>query len=462
MKQTVDQLSEKSRRQRKMLLLLPVIVGPLLCLAFLGLSGGKGGDKHSPASPENGLNMKLPEAKLEKKGKATNKMGVYKQADQDTARLVENRKQDPYYAAPVNLDTGRLLTSHVPMGGMLAGLERGKDPVDKQADSLLKKMDLLKGILNKQNIPSSGPNTVISPYRHLDISDDHSLDKSFSTPDGSFVKRPLPGEFPPISARADPDLEKLGVMIDKIVRIKDAEEGKTKDNVEGSQEGRLVAQLTGKQREELIRTLRVADSSDTGGEGKKLFAEREHIPGPGGEQDSEEEVPGPGFIGLDEDYGADSVLGSAIEAVIARDQTLVSGESVELRLAQEAFINGVRIPRGTQLSGKATLSGERLLVAVSSIRLGKATVQVALEVVDMDGMAGIQEKGSINRDVSKESADEAISRLGVTSLDPSFKDQAAAAGLQAAKTLLSRKVRLVRVSVTAGYSVLLRNTKVNH
>jgi hypothetical protein len=115
------------------------------------------------------------------------------------------------------------------------------------------------------------------------------------------------------------------------------------------------------------------------------------------------------------------------------------------------------------MTGKASLSGERLMVVVSSIRVGNGVVPASLEVIDMDGVARIRENGSINRDVSKESADEAIGSLGVTSLDPSLGGQAAAAGLQAAKTLLSRKVRLVRVSLPAGYRVLLRNTKsVNH
>jgi len=115
------------------------------------------------------------------------------------------------------------------------------------------------------------------------------------------------------------------------------------------------------------------------------------------------------------------------------------------------------------MTGKASLSGERLMIMVSSIRVGNGVVPVSLEVIDMDGVAGIREQGSINRDVSKESADEAIGSPGVTSLDPSLGGQAAAAGLQAAKTLLSRKVRLVRVSLPAGYRVLLRNTKsVNH
>jgi conjugative transposon TraM protein len=120
----------------------------------------------------------------------------------------------------------------------------------------------------------------------------------------------------------------------------------------------------------------------------------------------------------------------------------------------------VRIPRGTSMAGKATLSGERLLITVNSMRIGSRVIPVALEVVDMDGMTGIRVKGSINRDISKESADEAVGSMGVTSVDPGVAGQATAAGIQAAKSLLSRKIRLVRVGLPAGYRVLLRNTRI--
>jgi hypothetical protein len=49
--------------------------------------------------------------------------------------------------------------------------------------------------------------------------------------------------------------------------------------------------------------------------------------------------------------------------------------------------------------------------------------------------------------------------IGLASLDPSWQAQAAGAGIEAAKTLVSRKVKLVKVTVKAGYQVLLRDEK---
>jgi hypothetical protein len=49
--------------------------------------------------------------------------------------------------------------------------------------------------------------------------------------------------------------------------------------------------------------------------------------------------------------------------------------------------------------------------------------------------------------------------IGLTSLDPSWGAQAASAGIEAAKTLFSKKVKLIKVTVKAGYQVLLRDEK---
>jgi len=55
-----------------------------------------------------------------------------------------------------------------------------------------------------------------------------------------------------------------------------------------------------------------------------------------------------------------------------------------------------------------------------------------------------------------------ISGMGITTLDPSLGAQAAAAGIQTAKTLLSKKVKAVIVTVRAGHRVLLQSARTGH
>jgi hypothetical protein len=47
----------------------------------------------------------------------------------------------------------------------------------------------------------------------------------------------------------------------------------------------------------------------------------------------------------------------------------------------------------------------------------------------------------------------------MNSIDPSFKVQATTAGINAAKSLLTKKAKLVKVTVKAGYKVLLKENQ---
>ncbi|RYE47304.1 MAG: conjugative transposon protein TraM, partial [Sphingobacteriales bacterium] len=121
------------------------------------------------------------------------------------------------------------------------------------------------------------------------------------------------------------------------------------------------------------------------------------------------------------------------------------------------YINGNLIYKGSFVFGTAALENERLLISIPGIRHGNNLLPVSLAVYDMDGLAGVYIPGSISRDVAKQSADQSLQGIEMMSLDPSLKAQAATAGIQAAKGLLSKKIKLVKVTVKAGYRVLLKD-----
>ena len=121
------------------------------------------------------------------------------------------------------------------------------------------------------------------------------------------------------------------------------------------------------------------------------------------------------------------------------------------------FVSNQKILAGTFVFGIVGLNGERLQIEISSIRSGNSLFTVKMEVYDMDGLAGIHIPGAITRDVAKQSADNSLQMMELTTLDPSLKAQATAAGISTAKSLLSRKVKLVKVMVKAGYRVLLKD-----
>ena len=149
-----------------------------------------------------------------------------------------------------------------------------------------------------------------------------------------------------------------------------------------------------------------------------------------------------------------------MEAAVEGDQTIMNGSTEALvRWREPCLLDGLAVPSGQLLYGQASTSGERLMVRISSLRVGDLVLPVSIQVYDLDGLAGIRVPGAITREVSKESASEAMSGLGLASMDPSLTGQAANAGLQLAKSLTSRKIRTVRVQLPAGYKVLLKNIK---
>jgi conjugative transposon TraM protein len=150
---------------------------------------------------------------------------------------------------------------------------------------------------------------------------------------------------------------------------------------------------------------------------------------------------------------------NAIEAVIHETQNLVDGSIVKMRLLDDIAINSVTISRGNFVFGKASLEGERLHIDINSIRKDNSIFHVKLTTYDLDGMEGIHIPGAITRDVAKQSADNSLQNIEMNSIDPSFKVQATTAGINAAKSLLTKKAKLVKVTVKAGYKVLLKENQ---
>jgi hypothetical protein len=90
------QSTPKAARQRKFLLVLPLMVLPFLTLFFWALGGGKAGAASAEETERKGINQNLPDAKI-KDEHELNKMSYYDQAAIDSVKLRQQIKSDPYY-----------------------------------------------------------------------------------------------------------------------------------------------------------------------------------------------------------------------------------------------------------------------------------------------------------------------------------------------------------------------------
>jgi len=169
----------------------------------------------------------------------------------------------------------------------------------------------------------------------------------------------------------------------------------------------------------------------------------------------EKETTKSGFFSLNETK--EGGFQNAIEATVPETQILEAGSMVKLLVLSDLFINGFKVPKNSFVYGIASLTSERLHITISSIRYQNSILPVSLKVYDVDGLEGIYIPGSVSRDVVKESSGEAVGSLGIGSFDQSLGAQAAGAGIQAAKSLFSKKIKQVKVTIRQGYKILLKD-----
>jgi conjugative transposon TraM protein len=409
-------------RRRKMLLVLPLLVVPFLTLLFWALGGGKQSTMTEQRS--EGINLNLPGAAL-KDDKGLDKLSFYDLAQKDSMKLGEQLKADRYWKEVDSVGMPALKsvvwpaaeTHGLPIsGGLRTTPYEGKER--KPEEELLQKIaQLQKGF-------EEGTPTPVKNEHKMHTTDSESL-----TGQVDRLETMLQGINE--GSEVDPEMAQLQSTLEKLLDVQHPERVRERIMEKSLQNKRVVYPLT---TSSFGASYSLLDTGKTKGTSK------------------------PGFFSLASENNPTEGQ-NAVRAVVEGTQTMVDGGTLRMRLLEESWIAGIHLPKETALYGRASLQGERLRVTVSFIRYGTSLFPVDLEVFDLDGLAGISVPGSMTREVAKESVNEASSLIGITSLDPSLKAQAASTGLDAVKKLISKKAKLVKVTVKSGYMVLLQTTK---
>ena len=388
-------------RRRKFLIILPLLALPFILMVFWVLGGGKERGDSNVKSSIAGLNMKLPDPHF-KKGAEKSKLSLYDEAGKDSAILRDKIKNDPYYTLQhhdMSFDSSKIAIA------------------DENESRIMDKLAKLRSVISQKTEPTE-------------------TDQKFSLhPD---MKNPV---FENIGGNQktepvhDPRMDQITSMLDKVMAIQHPEI--------------MEDSMVRLKKQNIIPAFKV--NRETPETDPETFGS--------GQENNMVQIKLNRFYDLAEDLTIEKDIDNAIEAEIPETQTLVSGSTIKIRLLNDVRINSHFIGKNQFIYGTTSLSNERLKIQFSSIRSGQNILPVSLEAFDMDGLAGIYIPGSINRDVAKQSTDQAIGSVGLTSLDQSLSAQAAGAGIQAAKTLLSRKVKLLKVTIKAGYKILLKDSK---
>ncbi|MEX2233498.1 MAG: conjugative transposon protein TraM [Cyclobacteriaceae bacterium] len=438
--------SQKFLMQRRFYMVLPLLILPFVTMIFWALGGGQVNPVQAHEVEHSGFNPELPGAHFSKEVELWDKFALYEQSKRDSLKYQEARRNDPYYVvSPLkgNRDTlpamnfqSKLITS--------LGDKGGAEEIDQHEAMVNRKLEQLALQLDREDDPASG-------MRRADTSPSESEKRSVQdlgmSEDIDRLERMMAlmeqGDV------NDPEMRQIDGVLEKILDIQHPERVKEKirsQSILHKERVFPVQSTTGDDNIALIENRRTGlpvtlpDSLMISDQAVSVRPFRN------------------GFYGLDDNDVRSPYESNAIEAVIHNTQTVVAGSSIKMRLLSDIYINGKLVEKDQFLYGVCSLNGERLNIAINSIRDRNALFPVSLSAYDLDGMEGIYIPGAITRDAAKEATGQSIQDLQLYSMDNSLEVQAATAGLEAAKGLFGKKAKLIRITVKAGYQILLKDS----
>jgi conjugative transposon TraM protein len=430
--------SSKLQRQRKFLMILPLLVLPFITLMFWALGGGQTEEAAAQSQLHEGFNLQLPDAYF-KEDKQLNKMSYYDEAQSDSAKLKQQMKNDPYYQIGTGMPElknpqafesgGKSSSGNV---SKLASLTGGTQQ-DMNETQVYLKLEQLNAALEKaerfpQMESQEDERFSASPITATYSADLDSLGQMMQTLDE-------PG-------KEDPEMRQIDEMLEKVLDIQHPDRVRSRIKQSSKEKkGEVLAVSTGLIDDHISL---MTDGPDMGKADSNPFSEVIDAP--------------KDFHSIDDPI-REHEASNAIEAVVHETQTLLDGSTVKLRILNDVSLNGILIPKNNFLYGTASLHGERLQVSVNSIRFRDQIFRVDLSVYDLDGIIGIYIPEALTHDVVKRTTDRAMQGIVLGTYDASVGAQAAGAGIEAAKSLFSKKVRHPKVTVKAGYHVLLLDEK---
>jgi conjugative transposon TraM protein len=415
--------SQKFLQKRKFVMALPILALPFLTMIFWALGGGKGTPAQAMIIESPGLNLELPSAHFNEE--EVDKLSLYEKAERELRKFQEEQESDPYFnLTAFETEEMQEVKEHPTNQNSSTGSGRLKNytpqkqqpSIDPNEAKVNQKLEQLYRELNKT------PELVQSNTSQYENT--NSTDPQFSS-DVKELEKMM--EMMSRGSEPDPEMQQLESMLEKILDIQHPDRVRTKINAQSEQQTKPTFSVTAPT-DNTVSLLHSANQTD---------------------QNS--------FYGLD-DGSESQVIANTIEAVVHDTQELVDGATVKMRLLNDVYINNTLIPKDQFMYGTCSIKGERLTIDIKSVRTGNSILPVSLVVYDLDGLEGIYIPGAIARDVVKQSSEEALQGIQFMSLDPSLGAQAAGAGIEAAKGLFSKKAKLIKVTVKAGYQILLKDT----
>lgn len=152
---------------------------------------------------------------------------------------------------------------------------------------------------------------------------------------------------------------------------------------------------------------------------------------------------------------------NTIKACVHGDQTIISGQSVRLRLLEAMRVGKYVLPRNTLITGEGSIKGERLDIEILQVEHNGIIIPVELTVHDNDGQAGIFIPGSMEASAAKEIAANLGQNLGTSisitnqSAGDQLLSEVGRGAIQGVSQYISKKMREEKVHLKSGYTLML-------
>lgn len=412
----LPQYSPEFLKERKFLMIIPLLILPFLTMAFWALGGGKSNNSAFDTPAARGLNANLPEAHF-KDQKSEDKMSVYQNQKQDSANLA-TRGVSQSFVRSMGFDEAK-----TKLADTAKRQEIGPIGASVTADANEAKIQAKLAEINRQ---ISQPETP-----------DYGVGSGQGEQSGADVKR-LQLMMKALNSNGgsgnDPEMKQLTQMLQQINDIQNP----------GNANSQSRSQSL-KNQQRVYPVMAASDDDDDNNPSGQMNVQYASYDSSGKNKKAHS-------------GGIDQTPGNTIQAVVHEDQTLVSGAVVKLRLEDGIYVNGRLIPKGSFIYGTCILNNERLDIKIASIRYLNNILPVSLSVYDLDGMEGLYVPGSIGRDAAKNGVGDAVQSIQMMAMNESVGTQAASAGVEAAKGLFNHKVKQIKIKVKAGYEVLLKDS----
>lgn len=152
---------------------------------------------------------------------------------------------------------------------------------------------------------------------------------------------------------------------------------------------------------------------------------------------------------------------NTISVCVHGDQTVISGQSVRLRLLEPMRVGRHELPRNSLITGDCRIQGERLEITISQVEYSGNIIPVELAVYDNDGQPGIFIPGSMEANAVKEMAANMGQNLGTTisitnqSAGDQLLSELGKGAIQGVSQYISKKMRQEKVRLKSGHALML-------